>query len=64
MFSEMRLFNAVSAFSGISRALLSGAPALLFLTACAVGPDFKKPAAPQVSGYTAAPFPATRATPA
>lgn len=54
MFSEMRSFKAVSAFSGITRALLSGVPALLFLTACAVGPDFKKPAPPPVSGYTAA----------
>jgi NodT family efflux transporter outer membrane factor (OMF) lipoprotein len=28
-------------------------PALLLATGCAVGPDFKKPAAPNVSGYTA-----------
>jgi NodT family efflux transporter outer membrane factor (OMF) lipoprotein len=30
---------------------------------CAVGPDFKKPAAPQVSGYTQAPLTTTVATP-
>lgn len=31
---------------------------LLALTGCAAGPDFQKPAAPQVQGYTAAPPPA------
>ena len=31
----------------------------LWLGGCAVGPDFKKPAAPQVDSYTAAPLPAT-----
>jgi len=29
--------------------------ALLFISGCAVGPDFKRPAAPDVSDYTAAP---------
>jgi outer membrane protein TolC len=29
--------------------------ALMFLSACAVGPDFTKPAAPGVSGYTSSP---------
>ena len=56
MFSEMRLFKAVSAFAGKKpRPVLVGAPALLFLTACAVGPDFQKPAPPPVAGYAAAP---------
>ncbi len=31
----------------------------LFATGCAVGPDFKKPAAPQIDGYTASPLAAT-----
>jgi NodT family efflux transporter outer membrane factor (OMF) lipoprotein len=46
---EMRLLGAVSLFT-----LLAG---------CAVGPDFKKPDAPQVSGYTKAPLTRTVATP-
>jgi outer membrane protein TolC len=36
----------------------------LLLAGCAVGPDFKKPAAPDVSDYTPAPLSATAATPA
>jgi len=36
---------------------------LLFTSACVVGPKFKKPAAPDVSGYTPAPITATTATP-
>jgi NodT family efflux transporter outer membrane factor (OMF) lipoprotein len=45
-----------------SRAILA---ALVFslMAGCAVGPDFKKPAAPDVNGYTAAPLPTTVATP-
>ncbi len=34
------------------------AAVLLLLSGCAVGPDFKKPAAPDVSRYTASPVPA------
>jgi NodT family efflux transporter outer membrane factor (OMF) lipoprotein len=34
----------------------------LFLAACAVGPDFKKPAAPDVSGYTSGPLATTVST--
>jgi len=34
----------------------------LLVAGCAVGPNFKKPAAPQVSGYTARPLSATAAT--
>ncbi|WP_233843197.1 efflux transporter outer membrane subunit [Dyella sp. 2HG41-7] len=37
--------------------------ATLSIASCAVGPDFKKPAAPAVSGYTAAPLNTTQATP-
>ncbi len=33
--------------------------ALTLLASCAVGPDFKKPAAPQVNGYTPTPISAT-----
>lgn len=47
--SQVRLLGAVSAI-----ALLAG---------CAVGPDFKKPAAPEVSAYTAQPLATTAATP-
>jgi NodT family efflux transporter outer membrane factor (OMF) lipoprotein len=35
----------------------------LLAAGCAVGPDFKRPAAPDVSGYTAAPLAPTVATP-
>ena len=64
MFSEMRLFEAVSAFAERSRVpVLVGAPALLFLSACAVGPDFQKPAPPPVTGYTASPLQTTEAAP-
>jgi len=34
----------------------------VLLSGCAVGPDFKKPAAPEVSGYTAAPLSTTGGT--
>jgi NodT family efflux transporter outer membrane factor (OMF) lipoprotein len=37
-------------------------PLLLLLTGCAVGPDFKKPAAPQVADYTSHPASSTVAT--
>jgi NodT family efflux transporter outer membrane factor (OMF) lipoprotein len=36
---------------------------LLLIAGCAVGPNFKKPAAPDVTGYTAHPLSATAATP-
>lgn len=39
------------------------ASALLLLAGCAVGPNFKRPAAPQVGGYTPAPITTTRSTP-
>lgn len=45
-----------------SRALLVALLAAT-LAACAAGPDFKPPAPPQVSGYTAHPLIATEATP-
>ena len=35
---------------------------LLFAAGCAVGPNFRKPAAPEVSGYSATPLAATAAT--
>jgi len=35
----------------------------MLLDACAVGPQFKKPAAPTNAGYTTAPMPATSSTP-
>ena len=38
---------------------LGTAFALAFITGCAVGPNFKKPAAPAVSDYTASPMSAT-----
>lgn len=38
-------------------------PVLLQCAGCAVGPDFKKPAAPDVSAYTAQPLSTTVATP-
>jgi len=37
--------------------------ALLLTASCAVGPNFKKPAAPQVPGYTPAPSSTTNSTP-
>jgi NodT family efflux transporter outer membrane factor (OMF) lipoprotein len=42
---------------------LLAALASLLISGCAVGPNFKKPAAPDVSGYTAHPLSATSATP-
>ena len=45
--------------SPVSRLFASGAPALaaiLFLTSCAVGPDFRDPAAPDVERYTKEPL--------
>lgn len=37
--------------------------ALLLIAGCAVGPNFKKPPAPQVGGYTPAPITTTTSTP-
>lgn len=42
---------------------LIAASASLLIAGCAAGPDFKKPAAPDVSGYTAHPLSSTAATP-
>lgn len=44
-------------------ARLCFAVAALSMAGCAVGPDFKKPAAPAVSSYTATPLSTTEATP-
>jgi NodT family efflux transporter outer membrane factor (OMF) lipoprotein len=44
-------------------ARLLATSALLFTAGCAVGPKFKKPPAPDVSGYTPAPLATTSATP-
>jgi NodT family efflux transporter outer membrane factor (OMF) lipoprotein len=46
-----------------SSRLLAGACALLGGAGCTVGPDFQKPAAPDVAGYTAKPLASTAATP-
>ena len=43
--------------------LLLAATACFSATGCVVGPDFKKPAAPTVSGYVAAPLSATASSP-
>src|SRR5215469_4232326 len=48
--------------SRIARSL-SAASVLLFSAACAVGPNFKRPAAPQVGGYTPTPVATTSSTP-
>jgi NodT family efflux transporter outer membrane factor (OMF) lipoprotein len=47
--------------SGIAQLL--AASALLLTSGCAVGPNFKKPPAPQVGGYTPAPISKTGSTP-
>ena len=48
---------------GLPSALRCGGAALLLLLAgCAVGPDFSKPSAPDVHGYTRRPLPATLAS--
>jgi len=45
------------------RLILSSCAAVaLLLTGCAVGPDFKRPSAPEVSSYTAAPLSTTAGT--
>ena len=41
---------------------LCGAMLVALLAGCAAGPDFKRPAAPAVSAYTAAPLPAQTAS--
>src|SRR5579862_4093200 len=45
--------RVISSITAMSAALLAG---------CAVGPDFKKPAAPEVSGFTPEPLSTTSAT--
>ena len=46
----------------IDRTLIS-ALLVMVISACAVGPNFKPPAAPKVSGYTASPLATTPDTP-
>src|SRR5476651_1482586 len=56
--------KATSAMRVPARALsLIAALAGLLIAGCAVGPDFKKPAAPNVSAYTAQPLSTTVASP-
>jgi NodT family efflux transporter outer membrane factor (OMF) lipoprotein len=43
--------------SRINAEFLFAALAVLLISGCAVGPDFKNPAAPDASGYTATPLP-------
>lgn len=45
-----------------SHTILLTALAMILLVGCSVGPDFKKPTAPAVSGYTASPLTATSST--
>jgi NodT family efflux transporter outer membrane factor (OMF) lipoprotein len=45
----------------VSRSL--AAATMVSIAGCVVGPDFKKPAAPQLSGYTPSPLAATATTP-
>lgn len=53
----------ICATTSASRALLRGLPIMLVLSGCAVGPDFKPPAAPTIDGYVAERLPAaTQAT--
>ena len=63
--SEMCFSRAVSPLADrfARRAVLFIAVPLLELAGCAVGPDFKKPAAPPVGEYTAAPVSTTTAAP-
>src|SRR6516164_213431 len=48
--------------SHLTRSLIA-ASAVLFAAGCAVGPNFQRPAAPQVGGYTPAPITAASSTP-
>ena len=52
----------VSPFVRSRRELAAATALCALLTGCAVGPDFKKPAPPEVSGYTAGPLTTTSAT--
>ncbi len=45
------------------RPFIAAAVGLSALAGCAVGPNFRKPAAPQVTGYTASPLATTAGTP-
>jgi NodT family efflux transporter outer membrane factor (OMF) lipoprotein len=47
----------MTGMAAIPPALLRLAPALSLLTGCTVGPDFKTPPPPAVTGYTAKPLP-------
>ena len=53
----------MSPASNIRRPALLAAIALPLIFGCAVGPNFKKPAAPDATGYTARPLPDTTVTP-
>jgi len=60
--AELRAERTLPAARPCPQGSLLIAALLLPLTGCAVGPDFKKPEAPQVNGYTAKPAAATVAT--
>ena len=55
--------SVIAVFALPSPPLPCAGLAILLLSGCAVGPDFEKPAAPEVSDYTAHPLPATAASP-
>ncbi|HTA64259.1 MAG TPA: efflux transporter outer membrane subunit [Xanthomonadaceae bacterium] len=48
---------------GFRAPMLLAIAASVLLSGCAVGPDFRKPAAPDVTGYTAAPLATTASAP-
>ena len=51
------------AWTGLAGVFAGGALTAFLLTGCVVGPDFKRPAAPEVAGYGAQPPPTTASTP-
>lgn len=55
--------GAMSSFAKSGKLVLTAISALLFAAGCTVGPNFKKPPAPNVPGYTPTPPSATSNTP-
>jgi NodT family efflux transporter outer membrane factor (OMF) lipoprotein len=61
-FNKAGVSNPFTAIPQSGRLLSAWWIFILFLAGCAVGPDFKKPEAPKVSGYTPNPVSATEST--
>ncbi len=60
---RLRGISLYGAFSHFALVQILAISVMLLTTGCVVGPNFKKPAAPEVTGYTPGPVSTTGSTP-